>query len=198
MSVVPARLRETVSQTAGPYVHIGTNPNLAGIEGVYPADLGSAMLTGDTQGERIAIEGHVFDGADAPLRDALIEVWQAGADGRHGSAHGFSGWARFPVDGDSGLFRIETIRPGRVPFPDGRLQAPHLTLWIVARGINIGLHTRLYFADEKAANAEDPLLSRIDSPARRDTLIATRHEGSATHRFDIRLQGERETVFLDI
>ena len=99
-----------------------------------------------------------------------------------------------------GSFRFETIRPGRVPYPDGRCQAPHVTFWIVARGINLGLHTRLYFGDEVEANAADPLLNRIPEPARRATLVAPRTErdGLPVFTFDIRLQGENETVFLDM
>jgi protocatechuate 3,4-dioxygenase alpha subunit len=97
---------------------------------------------------------------------------------------------------ESGVYTFETIRPGRVPFYDGRLQAPHITFWIVARGINIGLHTRMYFGDEAAANAEDPLLARVEHKVRVPTLIAPR-EGN-TYTFDVRLQGENETIFLDI
>ena len=94
------------------------------------------------------------------------------------------------------MFRVETIKPGRVPFPDGRLQAPHLSLWIVARGINLGLHTRLYFPEEAEANAADPILSRIEHRSRVPTLIATRD--GAVYNLDIHLQGPNETVFFDI
>lgn len=199
-----ARLKESPSQTAGPYVHIGCTPNFAGIEGVYPEDLGAVMVGPGARGERIAVEGRVLDGAGSPVRDAVLEVWQADAAGlfnspeeRRGTADpAFSGWGRQPADQRTGAFRFETIKPGRVPFPGGRLQAPHLMIWIVARGINLGLHTRMYFADEAAANAEDPVLARIDPAERRRTLIATR-EGEA-YRFDIHLQGPSETVFFDI
>ena len=202
------RLKESPSQTAGPYIHIGATPNWVEITGVWTGDLGLVLVGPDTQGERIAIEGKVFDGAGEPLRDALIEIWQADAAGlfnspaeRRGAADpAFAGWGRQPVDGETGLYRFETIRPGSVPFADGRPQAPHITFWIVARGINLGLHTRLYFADELAPNAADPLLQRIDSAARRATLVAERQErdGMPVFRFDIHLQGDRETVFLDI
>ncbi len=201
-------LKETPSQTAGPYVHIGTNPNWVEITGVYDADLGLVLVGPRTKGERILIEGQVFDGAGAPVRDALIEIWQADADGLHPSPKEtrgaadphFSGWGRLPTDDRDGSFRFETIKPGIVPLPDGRPQAPHVSVWIVARGINVGLHTRLYFEDEREANAADPLLSRIPEPARRQTLIATRsvRDGLGVYRFDIRLQGDGETVFLDI
>lgn len=197
-------LKESPSQTAGPYVHIGCTPNFAGINGIFPADLGAAMVNAKTSGERITVTGRIFDGLDAPLRDALVEIWQADGNGFYNSPYetrgsadpNFTGWGRCPTDMDSGVYRFETIKPGRVPFSDGRLQAPHLTVWIVARGINVGLHTRMYFGDEVAANAEDPLLARVEHQVRVPTLIAPR-DGD-TYTFDIRLQGDRETIFLDI
>lgn len=198
------RLRESPSQTAGPYVHIGLTPNFAGIGGVFPHDLGSAMVNDKTQGERIVVTGRVIDGSGTPLKDALLEIWQADAAGLYNSPSetrgtadpNFSGWGRCPTGMDDGVYRFETIKPGRVPFPDGRMQAPHITFWIVARGINIGLQTRMYFADEEKANAEDPVLARIEHRVRVATLIAPR-DGDA-YRFDIHLQGEKETVFFDI
>ena len=197
-------LKETPSQTGGPYVHIGLTPNFCGVGGVWPTDLGVAMVNAKTEGERITITGRVFDGAGAALRDCVVEIWQADASGLYPSASetrgaadpNFTGWGRCPVDGDTGRYRFETVKPGRVPFPDGRLQAPHISFWIVARGINLGLNTRLYFADEAAANAVDPILNRVENPARLLTLIAAR-EGSV-FTFDIHLQGPNETVFFDI
>jgi protocatechuate 3,4-dioxygenase alpha subunit len=200
-----ARLRETPSQTAGPYVHIGTVPTFAGLEGVYPDDPGAGPLYGEgARGERIAITGRVLDGMDAPLCDAVVEIWQADADGLYPSPAetrgradpAFRGWGRSAARGEAGLFRFETIRPGPVPLPDGRTMAPHVAFWIVARGINLGLHTRMYFPEEGEANAADPVLNRIEHPVRRQTLIA-RREGEG-YVFDIRLQGEGETVFLDV
>lgn len=198
------RLKETPSQTAGPYVHIGLTPNFSGIPGVYAEDLGTGMVNDKTKGERITIVGQVIDGSGTPLKDALIEIWQADADGLYnspsemrGSADpNFTGWGRCASDYDSGEFCFETIKPGRVPYKDGRPMAPHVSFWIVARGINLGLHTRMYFGDEEKANAEDPVLARIEHKVRVPTLIAPR-EGN-TYRFDIRLQGEKETVFFDI
>lgn len=197
-------LKESPSQTAGPYVQIGCTPNFCGIEGIFPVDLGAGMVNDKTRGERITVTGRIFDGFDAPLRDALVEIWQADCDGLYnspsetrGSADpNFTGWGRSPTDMESGVYAFETIKPGRVPFHDGRLQAPHITFWIVARGINIGLHTRMYFGDEAAANAEDPLLAMVEHKVRVPTLIAPR-DGN-TYPFDIRLQGENETIFLDI
>lgn len=199
-----SHLKESPSQTAGPYVHIGCTPNFAGIGGVYETDLGASMVNDRTLGERITVRGHVIDGAGLPLKDALVEIWQADAAGLYnspselrGSADpNFTGWGRCPTGAEDGLFTFETIKPGRVPHPDGRMMAPHITVWIVARGINVGLHTRLYFADEAQANAEDPLLNRIKHRDRVATLIASR-EGSV-YTFDIHLQGDGETVFLDI
>lgn len=198
------RLKESPSQTAGPYVHIGLTPNFAEIGGVYPADLGVAMVGDKTKGERVTVKMRVIDGAGTPLKDALIEIWQADADGlynspaeRRGAADPhFTGWGRRATDMVSGECVFETIKPGRVPFNDGRLMAPHLTVWIVARGINIGLHTRMYFGDEEAANAEDPVLARIEHKVRVPTLIAPRSGDAYT--FDIQLQGDEETVFFDI
>jgi protocatechuate 3,4-dioxygenase alpha subunit len=201
-------LKETPSQTAGPYVHIGTNPNRVGIHGIWAEDLGASMLTADIRGERIVVTGCIRDGGGGLVRDALVELWQADAEGLHNSPEdrrgkadsGFLGWGRQPTDAATGLYRFETIKPGRVPWRDGRPMAPHMTLWIVARGINIGLHTRLYFADEAEANAADPILARVD-PARVGTLIAAHageEHGVPVYRFDIRLQGEGETVFFDI
>lgn len=202
------RLRESPSQTAGPYVHIGTNPNYIGMDGLYAADLGSEPPPPEVKGTRIVVTGSVIDGGGNLVKDVLIEIWQADAEGiypgrgdpRGAADPAFSGFARQPVDGVTGVFRFETIKPGSAPYLDGRPMAPHITVWIVARGINIGLHTRLYFADEEAANAADPVLARIDSRVRIATLIASRTEdaGIPTYRFDIRLQGEGETVFFDI
>ena len=198
-------LHESPSQTAGPYVHIGCTPNFSGIAGVYPQDLGCRMKTGPVQGQEITVRGTVFDATGTALRDALVEIWQADGAGLHnspmetrGSADpNFTGWGRSPGDMETGEFVFETVKPGRVPFPDGRLQAPHITFWVVARGINLGLHTRMYFPDEEAANAEDPILSRIEHQSRVPTLIA-KAEGDGTYRFDIRLQGENETIFFDM
>lgn len=199
-----ANLKETPSQTAGPYVHIGLTPNYSEIGGVYDADLGASMLNDKTHGERITVTGRILDGAGGLVKDAVIEIWQADSAGLYNSPSelrgtadpNFTGWGRCPTNSDDGIFRFETIKPGRVPFKDGRKMAPHITFWIVARGINIGLHTRMYFPEETSANAEDPLLARIEHKDRLATLIATK-EGSV-YTFDVHLQGDRETVFLDI
>jgi protocatechuate 3,4-dioxygenase alpha subunit len=198
-------LKESPSQTAGPYVHIGCTPNFSGIHGVYEKDLGSGPLCNErTKGERITIRGFVYDGSGTSLKDALVEIWQADADGFYQSPSEtrgkadpeFLGWGRCPGDMATGEFVFETIKPGRVPFTDGRPMAPHITFWIVARGINIGLHTRMYFPEEEAANAQDPVLNRIELKARVPTLVASKV--GSTYTFDIHLQGEKETIFFDI
>lgn len=197
-------LKETPSQTAGPYVHIGLAPNFCDISGVYEADLGTAMVNDKTTGERITVTGRIFDGAGALVRDAVVEIWQADSAGLYNSPSetrgaadpNFTGWGRCPTRAEDGVYSFETIKPGAVPFKDGRRQAPHITFWIVARGINLGLHTRMYFPEESDANNADPLLLRIEHRDRVATLIAARED--STYTFDIRLQGENETVFLDI
>ncbi|MGV1801071.1 protocatechuate 3,4-dioxygenase subunit alpha [Agrobacterium vitis] len=198
-------LKESPSQTAGPYVHIGCTPNFSGIEGVFKEDLGSGPLYNDkTRGERITIRGFVYDGGGNALKDALIEIWQADSDGLYNSPSetggkadpNFLGWARCPGDMATGEFVFHTVKPGKVPFAGGRWMAPHVTFWVVARGINIGLQTRMYFPEEEAANAEDPLLARIEHKVRVPTLIAKKQGND--YVFDIHLQGENETVFFDI
>ena len=201
-------LRETASQTAGPYVHIGLAPNAAGFD-IFANHFGPVVAGPQAEGERILIEGQVIDGSGTPLRDVLVELWQADAHGRH--AHpadhqagardaAFRGWGRACSDFETGLFTFDTIKPGAVAGRDGRRMAPHVSLWIVARGINLGLNTRMYFDDEAAANAADPVLGMIEWEVRRRTLVAQRQQrgGRTVYRFDIRLQGEGETVFFDV
>ena len=195
---------ETASQTAGPYVHIGCTPNVVGIA-IYGGDLGATMKTGPVRGEQIAVVGTIYDGKGAVVTDALVEIWQADADGLFPSPHerrgtadpNFTGFGRTVCDPETGEFRFDTLKPGRVPWSDGRPQAPHISVWIAARGINIGLHTRIYFSDEADANAEDPVLARVREPGRIATLTARKIDANL-HRFDIHLQGPKETVFFDI
>lgn len=197
-------LKESPSQTAGPYVHIGCTPNFVGNTGIFEEDLGATMVNDQTKGQRITIKGRVLDGTGTPLKDALLEIWQADSQGLYNSPSEtrgqadpkFSGWGRQPVDFDSGEYCFETVKPGAVPFPDGREQAPHISFWIVARGINLGLNTRMYFPEEEALNAADPTLSRIEHKVRVPTLIAKKNGDEYT--FDIHIQGENETVFFDI
>jgi protocatechuate 3,4-dioxygenase, alpha subunit len=182
-------LPETASQTAGPYVHIGCTPNFVGIHGIYPADLGSGPAYPDLT-DRVRIVGRIIDGTGAVIRDCMVESWQAGPDGEFRT----EGFCRAAADPDTGEWTLDTVMPGRVPLPNGRLQAPHVALWITARGINIGLHTRIYFAGH--ATDDDPLLARVELRKRVETLIA-RRDGDVW-RHDVVLQGENETVFLDM
>ncbi|WGH80387.1 protocatechuate 3,4-dioxygenase subunit alpha [Jannaschia ovalis] len=183
---------ESASQTAGPYVHIGLAPNAAGIPMFGGRDFGAAMIAGDPAGPRIVLTCRVLDGTGAPLRDAMLEIWQADAEGHIPPRDpGLAGWARRACDAETGLWRLETVRPGPVAG-----QAPHITVMIFARGINLALHTRIYFEGEEA-NAADPLLNRIDPPERRATLMAQPGADGGWH-LDIRLQGVDETVFLDV
>ena len=193
------QLRESPSQTAGPYIHIGSNPNWVEITGVWDSDLGLVMVTPETPGERIIIEGTVFDGAGAPLTDALVEIWQADSEGRHGADPSFPGWGRQPTDAATGRFSFETVRPGPVVLDATRTMAPHVSFWLVARGINVGLHTRAYFDDHAEQNARDLVLARVPE-SRRHTLLARRAPGVGLARyvFDVHLQGAVETVFLDV
>jgi protocatechuate 3,4-dioxygenase alpha subunit len=201
-------LKETASQTAGPYVHIGLIPQMAGFD-IFEKNFGPVLAGPDTAGERITLEGHVFDGTGTALRDVLLEIWQANAAGRYNHPAdrqpgaldaGFSGWGRGGSDFATGLISFETIKPGAVTERDGRISAPHINVWIVARGINIGLNTRLYFSDEEEANAADPVLNLIEQPVRRSTLIAQRglRDGKTIYNFNIHLQGPHETVFFDV
>ncbi|MBJ3763148.1 protocatechuate 3,4-dioxygenase subunit alpha [Maribius pontilimi] len=193
--------KETPSQTAGPFVHIGTMPTVAGFRGLEP-ELGQAIAGPACPGQRIGVSGRVLDATGAPVRDLLFEIWQADPNGIYNHpedprvrdiSQDFNGFGRVAADFDDGAIRFETVKPGPVPGRDARMQAPHLNVFLLARGINVGLSTRLYFGDED--NAGDPLLALIDPPHRRETLVMAA-DGTA-YSFTIRLQGARETVFLD-
>lgn len=183
----------TPSQTAGPYLSIGLLREVAG---------SSLVPTDDPRA--IRIRGRLLDGNGDPVPDGMIEIWQANPAGRYASPsdtrddvpleEGFSGFGRSGTV-DDGWFELVTVKPGRVPAPDGRLQAPHVVVGVFARGLLKRLVTRLYFPDEEEANAKDPLLSGLDE-AERATLVA-REEDDAL-RFDIRLQGDRQTTFFAV
>ena len=203
-------LQESASQTAGPYVHIGLAPQQAGFD-IFEKNFSNVLVGPGTQGERIRIEGRVTDGSGTPVRDVLVELWQANAAGKYNHPADaqdkpldptFRGWGRACSDFKTGMWSFDTIKPGSVEGRGGRAMAPHVSLWIVARGINIGLNTRMYFSDEKDANAADPVLNLIEWEVRRQTLIGQREsalrDGAAVYRFDIQLQGPQETVFFDI
>lgn len=170
----------TPSQTVGPYFHLGLD---------WPE--GWRLLPLDAPGARLTLTGRVFDGAGEPVTDALLELWQADADGVYHAkpGAGFRGFGRSAVDAD-GRYRFETLKPGRA----GQGEAPHLKLIVFARGLMLHLHTRVYFPDEAAANAQDPVLAVVPV-ARRPTLLARATDEG--HVFDIHLQGVQETVFFD-
>jgi protocatechuate 3,4-dioxygenase, alpha subunit len=183
----------TPSQTVGPFYALGTT-------WLHGTDLAGAAR----EGERITIGGIVLDGDGKPVPDAFLEIWQANAHGKY--AHpddpqdkpvdpGFRGFGRVPTDKD-GRFRFTTIKPGAVPGLGNALQAPHILVALFMRGMLKHAYTRIYFSDE-AGNASDPVLGLIEEAARRTTLIAQRVAGTAEYRWDVVMQGARETVFFD-
>jgi protocatechuate 3,4-dioxygenase alpha subunit len=182
----------TPFQTLGPFFDFGL---------VIPA--GEIVADAAAAGRHITVEGAVRDGAGHPLPDALIEVWQADSSGKYRNAAdpqnttvdaAFGGFGRVATD-DKGTFLFRTVMPGRVPGPDGRLQAPHVAVGVLARGVLTRLITRIYFDDE-SSNGEDTVLSLVPA-SRRGTLLAKR-VGADAYRFDIVLQGAGETVFFDV
>ena len=178
------RLPPSPSQTVGPFFAVA----LLGYAG-------AELVAADTPGA-IRIEGRVLDGAGEPVPDAMVEIWQADAEGRYpGSPEGFAGFRRSGTD-DDGSFAFVTVKPGAVPAPDGRPQAPHVDMSVFARGLLKRLVTRIYFPDEEAANAADPVLSSIADAGARSTLVAAQDGGRL--RFDIRLQGDRQTTFFAV
>ena len=192
----------TPSQTVGPYFAYGLTSN-----GKYDWNdaFNNNLVTPDTSGERIRVEGQVFDGDGAVAPDCMLEIWQADAQGRFSDPQdkralpnsSFKGFGRVGTDAKGG-YAFDTIKPGSVPDPDGKPQAPHIVLAIFARGMLLHNYSRIYF-DGEAANAADPVLALVPAD-RRATLIATRQPGSASavYRFDIHLQGDKETVFFDV
>ncbi|MGR3515223.1 MAG: protocatechuate 3,4-dioxygenase subunit alpha [Paracoccaceae bacterium] len=182
------RLKESPSQTAGPYVHIGCVPVSAGLErrGFEP-QLGGRMVQEVGHATAITLDVTVSDGEGALVTDALIEIWQAGPEGRFHATPGFSNWGRQAVDSATGVARFETLKPGA-----SAGQAPHILIWIAARGINFALTTRLYFPDED--NSADAVLALAGGRA--GTLIADQTDHGYAHA--ISLQGPNETVFFDV
>jgi protocatechuate 3,4-dioxygenase alpha subunit len=182
-------LIQTPSQTVGPYFAIG-----------LPWEDGPDVVPADTPGA-FWIRGTVFDGMGEPVPDALVETWQADPNGRfdhpddpRGAVPGFRGFGRSGVD-SQGLYAIHTVKPGPVPYNDGRMQAPHLVVSVFSRGLLDRVTTRIYFGDEETANAADPVLEAVPA-GRRGTLIAkATPEG---YHLDIHIQGPSETVFFDV
>ena len=191
------RLGLTPSQTIGPYYSMRLKPD-------------ENLLAGpDVPGERIRIEGQVLDGDRKPIEDALLEAWQANAGGRYHHPEddreeislddGFTGFGRAGTDFETGMYWVETVKPGSVPDYEGEPQAPHINVIVQARGMLNPSYTRIYFSDETEANERDLVLSAVPSE-RRPTLIAECVDASAdpkVYRFDIRFQGDDESVFFD-
>jgi protocatechuate 3,4-dioxygenase, alpha subunit len=177
-----SRLESTPSQTVGPFFSIG----LPWPEGPF--------VVGEGEPGAVIISGVVLDGEGVPITDAMVETWQPDAHGAFGEREGFRGFARASTD-DTGAFAIRTVKPGPVPDAGGVLQAPHIDVSLLGRGMLNRVVTRIYFADEPDANATDRTLARIPAD-RRDTLLAAATDDG--YRFDIHLQGDGETVFFDV
>jgi protocatechuate 3,4-dioxygenase alpha subunit len=184
-------LRASTSQTIGPYLRIG-------LEWMVIEDLAPSGVAG----ERVRIEGRVFDGDGKPVNDAAVEIWQANSLGKYASPEdaqekplesGFRGYGRCLTD-ESGAFRFRTIKPGRVPGPDANLQAPHVVVTVFMRGLLKQLVTRMYFPDEPS-NADDPILKRV--PADRRATLVAKKTGDTALQWNVHLQGADETVFFD-
>ncbi|WP_017939982.1 protocatechuate 3,4-dioxygenase subunit alpha [Zestomonas thermotolerans] len=195
-------LPETPSQTAGPYVHIGLALAAAG-NPTREQEIWNQMAKPEAPGEHITLVGHVYDGNGHLVRDSFLEFWQANHEGVYDEEYNldkpFNCFGRTATTFDAGEWTIHTIKPGVVKTAAGLPQAPHINVSLFARGINIHLQTRIYFEDEAEANAKDPVLNLIENVERRQTLVAKRCEidGKPAYRFDIRIQGEGETVFFD-
>ena len=198
MSRDPVRLTATPSQTVGPFFHFGLGDDAA---------LG-CLAGPETAGDGIHLDIGVFDGAGEPVPDALIEIWQADADGTYvrpprpvdgrslPAPPAFTGFGRLPT-GSDGVCSFETIRPGRVADAQGVLQAAHINVCLFARGLLRQLYTRIYFDGDAALDGD--AIYQLVPAERRDTLLAIRvTDAPCRWRFDVRLQGDRETVFFDL
>lgn len=187
-------LMPTPSQTVGPYFAIGVDDGFIGSELVAPDHPGAIRLFGT-----------VSDGEGVPVNDTMIEIWQANAAGRYAHPEdtreelplepGFDGFGRVQTDA-GGRYELVTIKPGPVPGRGGTMQAPHVEMSVFARGLMKRLVTRVYFPDEPSANAADPVLCSIEDPVARAGLVAVPDDGGL--RFDINLQGDRETTFFAV
>lgn len=190
-TAVTASPGPTPSQTVGPFFHYA-----------LPYELGPEVV-GTRRAGAFRLGGRVFDGQGEPIPDSMVEIWQADESGNFTQEQGiydspeptgFRGFGRSATSQDGG-YGFRTVKPGRITAPDGTAHAPHIAMAVFARGMLRQAVTRVYFADEAVANANDPLLCGVDEE-RRDTMIAA--PGDEGYRFDVRVQGEGETVFLDV
>jgi protocatechuate 3,4-dioxygenase, alpha subunit len=189
----PDRCTPTPSQTAGPFVSIGTEWDATG------------LAVADGTPGAVCVEGRILDGSGQPVTDAMLEFWQADPAGRfppESASPSWTGFARALTDQEGG-YRLLTLKPGPVPRAAGEFQAPHINVSIFARGLLQRLVTRIYFSDEEGLNASDPVLAGLREPSLMSRLVATRQSGrqpggqpdGSTFHFDIWLQGDQETVF---
>ena len=186
------KLHATTSQTVGPFFSIGLTR------------LNNSDLVGSgISGEKITIAGRVLDGEGKPVPDALLEIWQANSHGKYAHPEdtqnkpvevGFLGYGRVGVD-ENGGFLFTTVKPGAVPGPDGKMQAPHIAVSVFARGLQLRLVTRIYFPEE-VSNSDDYVLNLVE-PARRGTLIARKTAVAGALQWNVILQGIDETAFFD-
>ena len=184
--------QETSFQTAGPFLHIGCMPNSIGITGIYNHDIGIRPFE-EIKNNLITIQGAVYDGNEEAVDDVLLETWQSDQHGRYSNNKGF---ARFAPNKLTKQFTLTTVKPGLVKNFDGSIQSPHILLSLSSRGLNMTLNTRIYFEDDDLTN--DPLMVLIRKRQNNiDSLIAKKINNTK-YIFNIFLQGENETTFLDI
>ena len=197
--------KQTPSQTAGPYLHIGFLPKKVGINSSFSRELNNLILSEKTKGTRIEISGKIYDGNNEVLKDALVEIWQVDSNGNYQSIltqnnnydKNFSNWGRTSCDFNTGLWKFNTIKPGKVQLNKSEILAPHIWLWIVARGINLGLYTCMYFSDENTLNKLDRNLKKLINNNNFHSIFAVNIE-KYKYEFNIYLQGDKETIFFNV
>ena len=185
-------------------MHIGFLPKKVGINSSFSRELNNLILSEKTKGTRIEISGKIYDGNNEVLKDALVEIWQVDANGNYQSRltkknkydKNFSNWGRTSCDFNTGLWKFNTIKPGIVQLNKSEILAPHIWLWIVARGINLGLYTCMYFSDENTLNKLDRNLKKLTNN-NFQSLFAVNIE-KYKYEFNIYLQGDKETIFFNV
>ena len=193
LSDIKTVLDETPFQTAGPFLHIGCLPNAINIEGVFDNDLGVKPFSNKHNDKFITITGSVFDGDGKALDDIMLETWQSDENGLYSPESGF---ARFVPDNSTKKFNLCTVKPGFVNDFDGKIQSPHISIAVSSRGLNMTLNTRIYFEGDDLTN--DPLLSVVKNSRNDVSSLVAKKIDEDIYLFDIFLQGDKETIFLDI